>query len=168
DVPPFAGFAKDGNVDERVQGLEEARGTSIDGFPFLIEETGEALQRLADIHGDVLSVTRAESPQRRYGDGLGSQTDRRHRPKPKRAGNDRIVSVEGESAAAVRSRQSDVFQDLVDAGVEVEIRTALRVRKLGLKRLGEQIRLRPFGQESRRCSHCKLVMVRARAFRSRL
>src|SRR5215470_2976799 len=99
-MPPVAGFAKHGNINERVQGLVESRRTSIDGFPFQIEETGEAPQRLADVHRDILSLTGTVSPQRRDGSGPGGETKRGHRAKPKGAGNNRILAVEGQFAPA--------------------------------------------------------------------
>src|SRR5262249_29918373 len=148
DVPPVARLVKQVRGDERVQGvLKGRRGTSIDGLPFAFEETAEAPQRLANINVNVLSLAGAVSPQCRDRNGLGGGTNRGHRAKPMGAGNDRIGAVEGELAAAVRARHSDVFEHRIDAAVQVEIRAALRIRELRLKRLGEQIRLGLFAHK---------------------
>jgi hypothetical protein len=40
----------------------------------------------------------------------------------------RIATVEGELAAAVGSRHPNVFQYIIDAAVQVEIRAGLRIR----------------------------------------
>jgi len=132
--------------------IAAGRGRSpVDGFPFQIEETGEAPQRLADIHRNVLSFTRPVSPQRRDGHRLGGQADRSHGAEPEWAGNNRIRSVEGEFAAAVRSRHSDVFQDVIDCAVKVEIRVSLRIAELRYNCLGEQIRSELFFRLNGRC-----------------
>src|SRR5262245_38977252 len=112
---------------ERIRGVHTERGTSIDGFPFPIKETTEPPQRLSDVQPKILSLTGPVSPQRRDRDGLGGQADRSHGAEPKWAGNNRIRSVEGDLAAAVRSRHSHVFQDLIDAAAQVEIRAAFRL-----------------------------------------
>ena len=78
-MPPVPRLVKQMRIEERVQRLlEEAGGTSVDGFPFQFEETAEAPQRLADIHCDVLSLAGPVSPQRCDRDGLGGQADRGH------------------------------------------------------------------------------------------
>ena len=71
DVPAVLRFAEKREFEKRVEGIPKDRRTSIDGFPFQIEETGEAPQRLADIHRDVLSLTGPVSPNRCDRDGLG-------------------------------------------------------------------------------------------------
>src|SRR5262249_9185397 len=111
DVPAVARLVKQVWIDERVQRiLEWRRGTSVDGFPFQLEEAAKAPQRLADIDADVLSLAGAVSPQRRNCYGLGGETDRRHAAKPMRAGDDRVRAVEGSFAAAVRGRHPNVFE----------------------------------------------------------
>src|SRR5262249_43347006 len=112
-------------------------------------ETGETPQRLADIQRDVLSFTGAKLPQRRDGDRLGGQPERCHRPKPKRTGNDRILSVESERAAAIRSREPDILQDVVDTGVQIEVRAPLGMREHGLESRRQRIALRILLQQSR-------------------
>src|SRR5262249_19804287 len=41
-MPPVLRLAEERNFEERVERVPERRGASIDGFPFQIEETGEA------------------------------------------------------------------------------------------------------------------------------
>src|SRR4029077_654050 len=90
-MPPVAGLMKKVRIEERVQGVLQDHGrTSVDGFPFQLEETAEAPQRFANIHGDVLSLTSALSPQRRDRDRPGGETNRGHGAKPMGAGNDRV------------------------------------------------------------------------------
>ena len=119
-MPPVAvsrnrfGSKKGFNMSWRTAG-----GRPIDGFPFELEETAEAPQRFANIHGDVLSLTGAMSPQRRDRNGLGGQTNRGHTAKPMSAGNDRVPAVEGGLAAAVRRRHPDVFQYAIEGAVQV-------------------------------------------------
>ena len=89
---------------------------------FNSKKPAEAPQRLADIHGYVLSLACSLSPQSRDRDGLGGQTDRCHGAEPMGAGNNRILTVETEFAATVRSSQSYVFQHFIYAAMQVEIR----------------------------------------------
>src|SRR5262249_16285460 len=71
DMPPIARLVKQISINERVQGLLKDYGrTPVDGFPFELEETAEAPQRLADIDSDVLPLAGAVSPQRRHRHGL--------------------------------------------------------------------------------------------------
>jgi len=120
-------LAEERQFEERIHGVSQGRRTAIDRLPFPVVEAGEAPERLADIHRDILSLTAPVSPQRRYCHRLGGQADRGHRAKPERAGNDRISAVEGEFAAAVRGRHSDVLQDVIDCAVKVEIRVGRRI-----------------------------------------
>src|ERR1700751_5713811 len=57
---------------------------------------------------------------------------------------DWIAAGEADFGAAGRGPQPDVFQYLIDTGVQVEIRAVLRVVELGLDCLCEQIRLGTF------------------------
>jgi hypothetical protein len=71
-MPPVARLVKQIRIDERVQGvLEDRRGTSVDGFPFQLEEAAEPPQRFANINCNVLSLISAVLPQRRDRYGLG-------------------------------------------------------------------------------------------------
>src|SRR5262249_858761 len=122
--------AEERNFEERVERVPEKRWASVDGFPFQVEETAKASQRLADVDGDILSLIGAVSPQRRDGDGLGGQTDRGHAAKAMGAGNDRIAAVKGDFAAAVCRRYPQVLQNLIGCGVQVDIRATFRVPEL--------------------------------------
>src|SRR5262249_32730835 len=116
DVPPVARLAKQVRIDERVQRVPEGRGgTSVDGFPLQLEETGETAHRLAPITCDVLSFTRPVSPRRCDGNGPGGETNRGHGAEPMGARDNRIAAIEAELAAAVSGRHSDVLQHLIDA-----------------------------------------------------
>ena len=104
-MPPVLRFVEKREPGERVEGVpEDSWGTSIDSFPFEIEEPAEAPQRFADVDVDILPLTGPVSPQRRDRNGLGGKANRGHSPKPMRARNNRITAVEGEFAAAVRGR----------------------------------------------------------------
>src|SRR5262249_57528713 len=57
NVPPVLRFAEKRQCEEWIEGItEQRRGTSVDGFPFQVEETAKASQRLADVDGDILSL----------------------------------------------------------------------------------------------------------------
>src|SRR5205085_11316980 len=76
------------------------------------------------------------------------------------------ASIEGEFPASVRGRQADVVQHLIDGAVQAEIRTALRIRELRLKCLGEQPGLGLISPQGRRVIHLQ-IPVRSEAFAQR-
>src|SRR5215471_15935632 len=100
----IARLAEERQFEERIHGVGQGRRTAIDRLPFPVVEAGEAPERLADIHRDILSLTTAVSPQGRDCHRLGGRTDRGHGAKPMGARYDRIAAVEAELAAAVRGR----------------------------------------------------------------
>jgi hypothetical protein len=114
-------------------------GTPIDGFPFPIEETAEAPKRLADIYGDVLSLA---------GPGIATPPRRQSPWPPARLPpwrrtetdcNDRIVSVGKVSVPPLsESRQSNVFQGLIDAGVKSKSELRAGMCERGLESLGDR------------------------------
>ena len=103
---------------------------------------------------NVLSFARSVSPESRDGDGLGGQTDCCHRAEPMRAGNDRILAVEGEFASAVGGRQSHVFQHFIHTAMQVEIRGWSRDCSVWLGSFGQR-----FTVASVDCSETRFIVA---------
>src|SRR5208337_4110812 len=139
-MPPVPRLAEERDSQEWIERVgARGRRASVDQFPLALEETGEALQRLADVNRDVLSLAGSRSPERGDRDALGREPDGGHGAEPDRARDDRVPTVEAELAAAVGSRHADVLQHLIDAMMEVELRRRFRMAQFGLQGFGQQI-----------------------------
>src|SRR5262249_56628202 len=76
NMSSIARLAEEWQFEERIHGVSQGWRTAIDRLPFPVVEAGEAPERLADIHRDILSLTGPVAPQRRDCHRLGGQTDR--------------------------------------------------------------------------------------------
>src|SRR5262249_28126912 len=130
DVPTIPRLAKQRFAKEGIEGIQERRGTSVDRLPFELEEAAETPQRLADIDGDVLSLTGSKLPQRRNGGRFGGKPNRGRAAKPQRTRDDRVPAVKRDLAAAVRGRHLDVPEHVVDCGKQVEVVVAAAIREV--------------------------------------
>src|SRR4029077_7644273 len=98
------------------------RGRSaIDGFPFLLKEPAETPQRLSHVYRDVLSFTVGLSQKSGHRDAPCSQPDRSHCPKPQRALENWIASVETELSATIVARHADLREDFFHAFLQIEV-----------------------------------------------
>jgi hypothetical protein len=124
NVAPISRFTEERQVEEWVDCIgAHGRRSSVDRFPFQLKETAETPEGFSDIHS--MSFAGSGSPERRHSNGLGGQADRGHGAKTDGARYYRIAAVEGELASAVRGGHPDVFQHLLHAVVQLEIRTTL-------------------------------------------
>lgn len=138
DVTAVAGCAEKGQFQERAAGEVPGGGRpSVHGLPPALEEAAEPPQRLSDIQRDVLRFPRTGSPQRRKRDASRCQSDGRHAAKAKRRGEDRILAVEGELAAAVRGAHSHVRQHVVHRLAQVEFGAGRRMGQTAIERLAQ-------------------------------
>ena len=126
NVAPISRFTEERQVEEWVDCIgAHGRRPSVDRFPFPLKETAETPESFSDIHSNILSFAASGSPESRHSNGLGGQADRGHGAKTDGARYNRIAAEEGEFASAVRGSHPDVFQHLLHAVVQVEIRTTL-------------------------------------------
>src|SRR5262249_31575082 len=94
-VTPVAGSTEERQREERVLSIPVQGGTtSVDRFPLPFDDRVEALERLADVGGDVLTLARHLTPECRHRDALGGQRHRRSGPEADGARYDWVATVE--------------------------------------------------------------------------
>lgn len=62
NMSSIARLAEEWQFEEWIHGVSQGRRAAIDRLPFPVVEPGEAPERLADIHCDILSLTSPVSP----------------------------------------------------------------------------------------------------------
>src|SRR5277367_465146 len=137
-MPSIARFMERRKLEEGIS-FEKARSgrAPIYRFPNPIVETAEAAKCLAKIDVDVLPFAGSIFPDRRCCNGLSSQSNCGRRAETDWAWHDRILSVEGKFTSAARGCHSDIFQHVIYAAIQVEIRSSRGIAQFRLERLRE-------------------------------